>query len=262
MYKISIFYFSGTGNTKLLVDEFKKKFSKKDYRVNVFRIESYNILDHKLEEDEIVGLFFPVAMFLTYPFIKNFINKIPQANKNYCFVITSMGGFSLCLKSYLKYKLIKKNYYPLLYKEIIMPDNYFLNKLDKKDIIINKALTSFISTLHEVQRTIENKAIIKLSYKWNSVKFFHHILNTLSNFAFYISKKNKKYIKLDKNSCIKCGICETLCPVKNIKLLPYPKFLGHCEQCARCYNYCPNNALYRKKNEKKYTALSIKNLLD
>jgi len=260
MNKISIFYFSGTGNTKLLVDALAKYFIEKNYKIKTYPIETYDIKKHNLEEQEIIALFFPVAIFLTYPFVKKFINKLPKSNKNLCFTILSMGAFSLGLKSHLKYILLKKNYIPFLYKEILMPDNYFLHKLDKKDIIIKKAMATLNTICHEIQRTIENKNLIKLSYKWNYYSFFHHIINALSSFAFYISKKNNKYIKLNKNLCIKCGLCENICPVKNIKLIPYPKFLAACEQCARCYNYCPQAALYRKKNEKKYTAIDVKNL--
>lgn len=47
-----------------------------------------------------------------------------------------------------------------------------------------------------------------------------------------------------QESCTSCGICEQVCPVQNIELVQgKPSWLGHCEQCMACVQWCPERAI-------------------
>ncbi len=55
-------------------------------------------------------------------------------------------------------------------------------------------------------------------------------------------------ITVDKKACIKCHSCEKRCPVKAIKLKPYPKInKKKCIRCFCCIEVCPTHALYLKE---------------
>lgn len=60
-----------------------------------------------------------------------------------------------------------------------------------------------------------------------------------------------------QETCTQCGICEQVCPVKNIELVEgKPHWLGHCEQCLACLQWCPERAIdFGKKtqNRGRYT---------
>jgi ferredoxin len=44
--------------------------------------------------------------------------------------------------------------------------------------------------------------------------------------------------------CAGCGLCERVCPVGNIEMDGgRPKWLGHCENCLACYDWCPSHAI-------------------
>ena len=45
--------------------------------------------------------------------------------------------------------------------------------------------------------------------------------------------------------CTRCGICEKICPVKNIRVDQKQgvQFLHHCEQCLACLHWCPPSAI-------------------
>ena len=48
--------------------------------------------------------------------------------------------------------------------------------------------------------------------------------------------------------CDHCGLCEKLCPLKNISLQDgKPKWHSHCTQCMSCYHHCPKNAIQFRK---------------
>lgn len=48
-------------------------------------------------------------------------------------------------------------------------------------------------------------------------------------------------------SCIKCGVCVSVCPANNIELRDSIKFGSKCETCYGCVNLCPKHAIYSNK---------------
>jgi len=50
-------------------------------------------------------------------------------------------------------------------------------------------------------------------------------------------------IKVDEKRCDQCGVCQKVCPVDNIDMLPYPVFKGDCLKCFQCSVSCPKEAL-------------------
>lgn len=48
---------------------------------------------------------------------------------------------------------------------------------------------------------------------------------------------------VDRKACNRCGTCAAVCPVRNIKLNPYPEWGDNCAFCLACYNRCPRHAV-------------------
>lgn len=54
---------------------------------------------------------------------------------------------------------------------------------------------------------------------------------------------------VNKNKCIKCGVCASKCPGGAIKLDPYPKFdRNKCILCFCCHELCPEGAIYLRRS--------------
>jgi ferredoxin len=76
--------------------------------------------------------------------------------------------------------------------------------------------------------------------------------NILSNyFIKSLGEKDKNFIVDEK--CNSCGICETVCPVSNIKMVDgKPQWQHKCQQCLACIHFCPTIAIqYGKKTMKR-----------
>ena len=56
-----------------------------------------------------------------------------------------------------------------------------------------------------------------------------------------------KKFKVDTDRCIKCGICASVCPTKNViggkDAEPQWKHDGSCLACFACYHHCPRHAI-------------------
>lgn len=60
------------------------------------------------------------------------------------------------------------------------------------------------------------------------------------------SEKFRKELIINKKKCIKCGICEGICPNKSVKLPPHsvPVFdFNKCCFCGLCQKACPKLAI-------------------
>ena len=65
-----------------------------------------------------------------------------------------------------------------------------------------------------------------------------------------------KRFHVEKDKCVKCGICANVCPVGDIKggHGTYPEWLHHkdCLTCFTCYHHCPHHAIeFGRQTQKK-----------
>ncbi|EGW38167.1 EFR1 family ferrodoxin [Desulfosporosinus sp. OT] len=253
---INFFYYSGTGNTLLIVNEMIKIFSEKEIHVHSHKIEHTD--PKKIDTGKTLGFAFPVAFQSAFPFIWNFINNLPQAKGTSVFMIDTMMAFSGAIVGPLKKVLISKGYTCIGAREIVMPNNWFPKKIDdeKNRKKINDGLEKARKYAEEL---IDDKA------SWNRIPFlskglYHICCNDLM--MKRINLADGRRITVDKEKCLRCGLCSKLCPVNNIEMKEYPVWHNSCEVCMRCLSFCPVNAVFIPGKEfKKYRAVKAKELL-
>src|SRR6056297_2930221 len=105
MKDLNIYYFSGTGNTKVLVDEMVEYFENNNYNVYKHRIEKTKSND--VVNEGLVSFAFPVAIHTTYPFVRKFIENIDFNENMIVFGFTTLGGDYSGVPYYF-YKLFRK----------------------------------------------------------------------------------------------------------------------------------------------------------
>jgi ferredoxin/flavodoxin len=253
--KIDFYYFTGTGNTYLVVNEMKNYFVSNGYEVNLYQMEKVEPQKIKNSTDRIIGLAFPVAFQSTFNFIWEFLKNLPETEcRTKIFMVDTLSEYSGGIVGPLKNILKKKGYNPIGAKEIKMPSN-LTSKPDKDtyEAKRQKGLKAAKMYAHD---------LIYETSRWHQV----HLPNILQN----ISQSNrilrffrKKYpMVLDEEKCTKCELCVKLCPVDNIKMEEYPVWSNNCQFCLRCFSFCPTNAIsIKNSNFKPYKSIKADDIL-
>ncbi len=251
---INFYYFSGTGNTFLVVEQMKQVFEENKVRVNLYRLEKTNPGDVDLNNT--IGIAFPVVLQGTFPFVWDFIKSLPTGNKTPIFILDTLQSFSGGVIGPIKKIVKKKNYLPIGAKEILMPSNYLPKEINKRknEITIRKGLKNAENYANE---------ILNETSKWRRIAVLSEIIskNSQSKIMWKFFRKHYR-LEIDKTKCINCGLCVKLCPVNNIEINEYPEFKNLCQFCMRCIMFCPKQAIYLpKKKFVPYHAVKANELL-
>ena len=115
-----------------------------------------------------------------------------------------------------------------------------------------KALKRPLAQNRELVRRAEQKIEMSVQKLKNGrpaqdgIGFSNHLTGLFGQ-RLYFRSKTKAYsdkLKIDKNRCIRCGKCVSLCPMKNISLENGNTVSdGKCTMCYRCINFCPTQAI-------------------
>jgi ferredoxin len=250
---VEFYWFSGTGNTALVVAAMCKVFAARGVGVVRHRLETSDPLTVRCEGT--LGLAFPVAGFATYPFIFRWFKALPAVDGVPVFMVDTLGGFSGGIVGPLRRWLAAKGYRPVGAREIVMPPNIFFIKDDVRNArILNRGLR---------QAKAYAQALADGQTHWGRVPFLSDFVCLLSRgmtgmWRWRWAQRLHK-ITLDRKRCVKCGLCARLCPVHNVELDEYPRFGDRCEFCLRCCGFCPQGALTTNFNRgrKVYRAAGV-----
>lgn len=232
--KSVIYWFSGTGNSLYAA----KQLSGALGDMSLIQITDEAPTEAVGGEGVMVGFVFP-SYYLHMPrAVRTFVEKLEIMPGTYIFSIVTMGsvghGSITALNTALKKKGLRLSYG----KGIKMPDNYVLLYNPSDPGKCEKRLDKNDETLrcYAAEIAARKKSVTKLPL----------VLNTMYK---NIESLDVKFIA--KDNCTSCGLCEKICPVRNIKMTDgKPEWLHRCEHCVACISWCPARAIeYGSRSE-------------
>lgn len=236
---VKVYYFSGTGNTQLVAKKIVETFRNRGFSARLFSMEKTDNVT--IDDDDIIGIGFPVAVFFTFPIVFRFLDRMGPGKGNGAFVFDTMGGTSMCgIMGRMKNILREKGFTPLACKEFRMPLNLFFHYPDRK--CLERIKNSLESAEKFVDELIDGKA------RWKRIPLLSDLVPYLSSALYNLSQYrwHQKYLKMkiDHAKCNSCGICVAKCPVHNIELQEKIKIGDRCQYCFRCAGICPRGAIH------------------
>lgn len=238
MGKYLIHYFSGTGNTYHMVKTMEKNLKDKGYLLDLLNIEKYDEVDLKDYEAHIFC--FPVYGFGTPSIMLKYISNIKTKISTNAAIVCTSGGFEGQSLRHFKALLNQKGFNVIYTDMVTFTYNWtqMINPQGKE--IEEKVFKKADSRTKEIiDKIVKNKSEYKevnkfgLGVSWIIFTIFMSFARRVLGKTFIADK-----------SCINCGMCKNICPVKAIDIHEgRPKWNWKCESCQRCINMCPKKSI-------------------
>ncbi len=271
-----IFYFSGTGNTKWAASKLAAA-----TREDLISIAPYMRADDSshnlaepfiLKENERLGFVFPVHGWRVPKLVREFICKMKiqrepsdasaenkakaddsLKNRPFAYCVCTAGD-SIGLTIENLNEVISQN--PSLQAlgitevsssySLIMPESYIglpFMDVDPKEREIRKKENAAQELAVVCEEIFDRKEGISRLVKGPIPWFFTKVVGGFFENVLITDKR----FHVEKDRCVKCGICANICPVGDIKggHGEYPVWLHHkdCLTCFTCYHHCPHHAI-------------------
>lgn len=247
-----IFYFSATGNTRWVALKLASALREHPFYVpDVLHADTL----YELKPGERLGFVFPVHGWRVPAFMRHFIQRlrISSPTTPYIYSICTAGDTIGDTMTYLR-NAIQAN--PTLRDmdindvdsawSLIMPESYVglpgmdvdtpAKEKQKKDLAARQ-LPAIIEAVYDRESGIHQLTIGK--FPW----FLSHVVGAFFE-KFLITDKP---FHVNKERCVKCGICVNACPMHDIEGghgdIPTWKHDGSCLTCFNCYHHCPHHAI-------------------
>ena len=233
-------YFTGTGNSKRVLDTAKKYLVSHGHEleeVDVTKDEVKNINDY-----DGLFVFYPIYAFNAPKPIIKYVKKLAKAEKEIPCVIMKQSGehlfwnnaSSLYLTSLLKRRhIIVKNEYHYL-----MPYCFIFRHSDFMAYRMKNVMEHLVPM--DLDDFFDGKEVHLKRY------FMDRFVSFLFRIQWWGGRFNGRFYKVEKNKCVKCMKCINDCPAHNIfydEKKDKIRFKGQCLMCQRCIMYCPKKAI-------------------
>ena len=271
-----IFYFSGTGNTKWAASKLAAA-----TREDLISIAPYMRADDSshnlaepfiLKENERLGFVFPVHGWRVPKLVREFISKMKilrepsdatggnkakaddyQKNRPFAYCVCTAGdSIGLTIENLNEVISQSPSLQALGITEVsssyslIMPESYIglpFMDVDPKEREIRKKENAALELAVVCEEIFDRKEGISRLVKGPIPWFFTKVVGGFFENVLITDKR----FHVEKDRCVKCGICANVCPVGDIKggHGEYPVWLHHkdCLTCFTCYHHCPHHAI-------------------
>jgi ferredoxin len=239
-----IFYFTGTGNSLWTARVFAEELGDTEL-VPMHRV-SQGV--HGGNADTI-GLVFPVHIWGVPRHVRNFVQMMEKRPGVYCFAVAVNAGQISRTLIQLK-ELMARDGRPLSAGfGIQLPSNYIPwggpEPVDAQRKLFNEATGKIKGAASYISS--RKSGFIEKGPLWQRLFF-----TVIYKMTYNLVKTMDKNFHID-GTCTSCGICERVCPVRNITLeAGRPVWHGGCEQCLACLQWCPAACIQYGKKTKGY----------
>lgn len=248
MKKAVLYVFSGTGNTALVAELYKKYLT--DYETTIYNVRctkenGYDPFPDARDFD-LVGLAYPVHGFNAPKIMNDFTKLLPKIDvkakgKKKTFIFKTSGE-GLTYNNYSSQKIIsrleRKGYEFFTEHHFVMPYNMIFRH--SPEMVKSEYIYADARVRLNVKELSENRK--------NKIHYFplRYWFVPIVRIEWIYAQLQGPAMKIDMNKCVKCMKCVNNCPLQNIKFNSEKnkfKFGTHCALCVCCSFGCPTKAI-------------------
>lgn len=245
-----IFYFSGTGNTRYVVERVTEEIREEAVDIRQW-LPGFTALPTTLPQRW--GIAFPVYGWGVPPVVEDFIHHLPPAEHqdHYVFAILTCGDEVGKTHEQLRDLLSQKGYILSLVWSVQMPNTYVSFPFFDVD---NEPLEKLKIAIADQQAQRIARAIL---YREERVEVVQGSVPALRSGwlrrAFYRWFVSPRLFRTE-NHCTGCNRCVKVCPMNNVLVTSAeegPQWGNQCAFCMACYHVCPVRNIYVLPSGKK-----------
>ena len=258
MMETTIFFYTGTGNSLWTAKKIADCLDQSEM-VPMSRCGKESFVCNAAH----IGLVFPVHIWGVPPPVIEFLQRLKADSKSYVFAVAVNAGQVAATLIQLQ-KLLQAKHLPLSCGfSIDLPSNYIpwggavsQDKQQKKFAAALQKIERMAKVIRKNEELPPEKGPL-----WQNWIFSLIYRKSLP----YVVRMDKSFFADEK--CSSCGICEKICPARNIRIAQgKPVWQHRCEQCFACIHWCPEEAIqYGKTTSRKkryhHPAISLKDML-
>ena len=239
-----IYYYTGTGNSLWTARKLGE------------RLGGAELISMKKSRDPLIpagcdhlGLVFPVHIFGLIGAVREFVDRLKSENRLYVFAVAVNAGALARTLLQLDKALRRKGLSLQAGFSLILPSNYIPWGGPGSQEQIEQSIRDAENRIGEIAGFVKagREGSIEKGRLWQNILF-----TGIYRMTFPIIYRMDRSFWVD-GRCTSCGICVEVCSVHNVELSEgRPAWLGHCEQCLACLQWCPQEAIQFGKSTPRY----------
>lgn len=245
MKTAGIFYFSGTGNTEIVARMVRDELIKRQYEVDLFRIEDFTKKKTAPDMDkyDLVGIGSQVIGFTAPSIVTRFVRALPAARGKKAFVFRTAGGVAPINYNASKplMRMLARRGYDVFHERVFSIGSNWVKKFDDGVVVrLHEATGRKVGLMCDALDKGERR-ILKTGLR----------LKVLMECVMHVTPLFFRLIGKDyavSDACSHCGLCARSCPAGNIlEKDGRIRFGLSCNLCMRCVYSCPKQAIHLRR---------------
>jgi len=229
-----LYWFSGTGNSLAVARDLAKELG------GARLVPIAHALASPAPPAQVLGVVFPVYYFGPPLIVDEFLRTVPVRDDAYVFTVATNGGLVGATHATARRILAGRGIALAAGWSVHLPGNYIAMYPPVPQAWQRQMFARAKSKVRAIAGAVRRGERGAMEDSRPPFAWLACVVYRRASARFH--RADRRFHATD--ACTRCGLCEKLCPVENIRLVDgRPEWQHRCEQCMACIQWCPVEAI-------------------